>query len=142
MIKLNRANFDKDGYSCVSIDTDCGRFYGTAQVHPEDINIQSSFIGCEIAEYRATIAYFEEKLKRLNIEIKTLESLKNDFIKTYREQYHECVLLEKRLKQKQELKKEYKENIKTLKGIIKNKVENRIIILNKIEKKKLDREEK
>ena len=140
MIKLAQADFE-DGFSCVSIDTDCGKFSGVANVHPEDINIQSSFIGCEIAEYRATIAYFKEKLKRLNIEIKTLENLRNDFIKTYKEQYHECVLLEKRLKQKQELKKEYKKNIQSLKDIIKNKVENRIIIVNKI-KEKSNKEEK
>ena len=108
MIKLAQADFE-DGFSCVSIDTDCGKFSGVANVHPEDADIQSSFIGCEIAEYRATIAYFKEKLKRL--------------------------------KQKQELKKEYKKNIQSLKDIIKNKVENRIIIVNKI-KEKSNKEEK
>ena len=135
MIKLAQADFE-DGFSCVSIDTDCGKFSGVANVHPEDADIQSSFIGCEIAEYRGIISYFKEKLKRLNIEINTLENLRNDFIKTYKEQYHECTLLEKRLKQKQELKKEYKKNIQSLTDIIKNKVKNKIIINNKKKKKK------
>lgn len=134
MIKILKAEY-KDGFSKVVLGTDCGTFYGTALLHEEDKDIASSFLGCEIAEYRATIAYFKEKLKKINIEILTLESLKQDFIRRYREDYHECELLEKRLKEKQILKKEYKDNIKSLSRLIKNKIENRITILNKMKEK-------
>lgn len=139
MIKILKAEY-KEGLSQVILNTDCGTFYGTALLHEEDKDIASSFLGCEIAEYRATIAYFTEKLKRINIEILTLESLRQDFIKRYRENYHECELLEKRLKEKQILKKEYKGNIKSLSELIKNKIENRITILNKIKEKSNKRE--
>lgn len=139
MIKILKAEY-KDGFSKVALSTDCGIFYGTAILHEEDKDIASSFLGCEIAEYRATIAYFKEKLKRINIEILTLENLRQDFIKRYRENYHECELLEKRLKEKQILKKEYKDNIKSLNKLIRNKIENRIIILNKMKEKSNKRE--
>lgn len=139
MIKILRAEYE-NGFSKVALSTDCGIFYGTAFLHKEDKDIASSFLGCEIAEYRATIAYFKEKLKRINIEILTLENLRQDFIKRYCENYHECELLEKRLKEKQTLKKEYKDNIKSLNKLIKNKIENRIIILNKIKEKSNKRE--
>lgn len=135
MIKILKAEY-KDGFSNVALSTDCGVFYGTALLHEEDKNIASSFLGCEIAEYRATIAYFKEKVKRINIEILTLENLRQDFIKKYRENYHECELLEKRLKEKKVLKREYKDSIKSLNKLIKNKVENRITIINKIKEKK------
>ncbi len=134
MIKILKAEY-KDGFSNVTLNTDCGIFYGTALLHEEDKNIASSFLGCEIAEYRATILYFKEKIKRINIEILTLENLRQDFIRKYRENYHECELLEKRLKEKKNLKEEYKNNIKSLNKLIKNKVENRITIINKIKEK-------
>lgn len=136
MNKLIMSNFDsQSGISYVKIATDCGNFEGHAFVNPEDKEIASNFLGCEIAEYRATIKYFITKLTKINIEINTLEDLRQGFIKRYREDYHECELLEKKLKEKQLLKKEYKENIKSLRELIENKIQNRIIIINKMKER-------
>lgn len=140
MNKLISSNFDsQSGISYVKIATDYGNFEGYSYVNPEDKDIVSSFLGCEIAEYRATIKYFQKHISKLNIEINTLEELKQSFIKRYKEDYHECELLEKKLKEKQLLKKEYKENIKSLKNLIENKVQNRVIIIDKIKEKKSNR---
>lgn len=142
MIKLIDSEYDKEnGVSYVTIQTELGNFSGAAFLHPEDEDFPSSFLGCEIAEYRATIDYFEKLLYRLNIEIKTLESLRIDFIRTYKEEYHECMLLEKRLKQKNKLKQEIKENIKSLKELIDNKINNRLIIAKRMQEKKEEKSE-
>lgn len=142
MIKLINSEYDKEsGISYVTIQTELGNFSETALLHPEDADFSSSFLGCEIAEYRATINYFKKLLYRLNIEIKTLENLRIDFIRTYKEEYHECMLLEKRLKQKNKLKQEIKENIKSLKELIDNKINNRLIIAKRMQEKKEEKSE-
>ena len=67
MIKLLDANYDsEDGTSYAKIMTDCGIFEDWAFLHPDDKEIASKFLGCEIAEYRATLLYFHKKLSLLN----------------------------------------------------------------------------
>lgn len=137
MLKLLFADYNElDGTSYVKIATNYGNFEGYAYISPEDKEIASSFLGCEIAEYRAIIKYFQKRISKLNIEINTLEDLKQAFIKKYKEDYHECELLEKKLKEKQHLKREFKENIKSLRKLINDKIQNRIIIINKMKEKK------
>lgn len=142
MIKLLNSVYDKeDGVSCVTIETEIGNFNGYAFLHPEDEMIKSSFLGCEIAEYRATIEYFKKKLRILNIEIKTLENLRKDFKNTYKEDYHNCEILERRMEQKLIQKKEYEMIIYSLKKSINLKVDNRIEVLKKFDKKKENKEQ-
>lgn len=134
MIKLIDAKYyDEDGTSEAIIATEIGNFYGYAFLHPEDESVKSNFLGCEIAEYRATIAYFKERLKRLNIELKTLYEIKNGFNQIV------PVLVNKKIEQREQYKKEIKDNIKSLNAIIDNKVENRLIIIQKLEKRKAKR---
>lgn len=130
MIKLVSANYYEEcGTSVVEIMTELGKFKGVAELHEDDKDIASHFIGCEIAEYRATIQYFKKLLYRLNIEIKLLEKLpysKENF-KVY--------------EQKKNHKKEVLDNISSLKDIINNKLENRLVILKEIEKIQQKRKE-
>ena len=135
MFKLVKSNYDKeDGISFVEIQTDYGNFSDYSFLNPEDEDVASSFLGCELAEYRATIQYFEKCLTRVNIQINCLEDLKTRL-------GHEEPTLEKRLKQYKDYKKEITNNIKSLKEVINNKLENRLVIIDhmkKIKKKKTE----
>lgn len=137
MIKLISSNYDEeDGISEVVIATEIGNFYGCAFLHPDDENVASSFLGCEIAEYRATIAYFKEVLKRINISLNTLYELQyalNDFTP---------LTINKKIIQKEQYKKELQNNIKSLQEVINNKVENRLLIIKKLEEIKEKKEDK
>ena len=135
MFKLIDSYYDKeDGTSFVEIQTDYGKFSAYAFLNPEDKDAASSFLGCELAEYRATIQYFEKCLTRVNIQINCLEDL------YFRMDYSEPIL-EKRLEQYKNYKKEIIDNIKSLKEVINNKLENRLVILDHMKKKKEQKKE-
>lgn len=128
MFKLVKSNYNKeDGISFVEIQTDYGNFCDYSFLNPEDEDVASSFLGCELAEYRAIIQYFEKCLVRVNIQINCLEDLKNRL-------GHEEPVLEKRLKQYKDYKKEITNNIKSLKEVINNKLENRLVIIDHMKK--------
>lgn len=128
MFKLVKSNYDKeDGISFVEIQTDYGNFCDYSFLNPEDEDAASSFLGCELAEYRATIQYFKKCLTRVNIQINCLEDLKSRL-------GHEEPTLEKRLKQYKDYKKEITNNIKSLKEVINNKLENRLVIIDHMKK--------
>ena len=83
--KLIDSSFNKkNGVSHVKIKTKLGIFEGTAKRHQEDMDIQSSFFGCKLAELRAIKKCFlknkkEIKNKQLFLEnlISNLQLLKN-----------------------------------------------------------------
>lgn len=136
MIKLLTSNFDKeDGVSYVKIATDCGNFEGFAFLHPEDKEIVSTYLGCEIAEYRATIEYFKHKKYIVNIEIQELFRIRKELIKNNsffglankRAIRNINIIIEKKLGNKEF----YATCIKTLNRVINNKVNDRIDYLNK-----------
>lgn len=132
MIKLFDSNYDEEsGISFVEIETDYGHFCGYSFLSDDDKEIASSFLGCELAEYRAIIQYFEKCLMRVDIQIKCIEDLKKRGLVSN--------IADKRLSQYENYKKELKDNIKSLNDLINNKLENRIKIIehmNKIKEKK------
>lgn len=71
------SNFDGT-ISYVKIKTKLGHFEGYAYLHPIDDDYASSFLGCEIAEYRAIIDYLKKKRYITNIQIQTLENFKEN----------------------------------------------------------------
>lgn len=83
--KLIDSSFnEKNGVSYVKIKTKLGIFEGIAKRHPKDMDIQSNFFGCKLAELRAIKKYFlknkkEIKNKQLFLEnlISNLQLLKN-----------------------------------------------------------------
>lgn len=139
MIKLLESTYE-EGVSCSIIQTDIGNFYGYAFVHPEDEEIASTFVGCEVAEYRATIIYFNEKIRRLNCELNALYQLRNDFVKKLNLENEALVQLCKRIEQKENQKEIYRTDIANIKEAIDNKLNGRIEFLNKINEKKQDNE--
>lgn len=141
MIKLKDCNYDKEsGISYAEIETDIGIFYEYAFLNPEDADIESTFLGCEIAEYRATIEYFKAKLKNINIKINTLLDLQKDLKKITNENCKTYKKVCDKLKNYELEKKEFVYNIKSLKTAIENKIDNRIVIINKMKEKKQDSE--
>lgn len=83
--KLIDSSFnEKNGVSYVKIKTKLGIFEGIAKRHPKDMDIQSNFFGCKLAELRAIKKFFlknrkEIKNKQLFLEnlISNLQLLKN-----------------------------------------------------------------
>lgn len=83
--KLIDSSFnEKNGVSYVKIKTKLGIFEGIAKRHPKDMDIQSNFFGCKLAELRAIKKCFlknkkEIKNKQLFLEnlISNLQLLKN-----------------------------------------------------------------
>ena len=145
MIKLLHSNYDEaSGHSYVKIGTDCGIFEGHAFLHPEDSEVASSFFGCEIAEYRATLEYFKKKLHFLNIRQLSLLDLKRDYKNLQKDSFlyslglgdRYCRILNKRICQNEVQIKEYKANIKSLKVVINSAFEAREKTLAKIQKNK------
>lgn len=144
MIKLIDANYDaEDGTSYAKIMTDCGIFEDWAFLHPDDKGIASKFLGCEIAEYRATLLYFHKKLSLLNNKLLALYDLKRDYnhIGLTDEDRGYKKLIE-RIAQMELQKTDYKTDIKSLKKAIDAKIDNYEKNLLKIRKEKEEKDSK
>ena len=64
-----------NGYSTITIQTASGNYTGHAKVHPEDKCISSRIVGWKIAEQRALIKYYKDKIKKEKNIIKGIEEL-------------------------------------------------------------------
>ena len=82
----------------------------------EDKDIESSFAGCQMAEYRCIIQYYKKTLSQINLKLQTYYDLQKDFC--FNSQANE--VLKKKIKQKEIEKKLLKRNIKSLKDSIKD----------------------
>lgn len=117
MIKLLFSDYDrKRGVSYVKILTDKGIFEDYAYLSEEDKDIESSFAGCQMAEYRCIIQYYKKTLSQINLKLQTYYDLQKDFY--FNPKANE--VLKKKIKQKEIEKKLLKRNIKSLKDSIKN----------------------
>lgn len=143
MIKFLESNFDKNsGISCVKIATECGIFYGYALLNPEDKKYESGYLGCEIAEMRAIKDYYERKIHFLNTRILTLEDVAKDIRvnKQFDSEHFEYQIILKRLKQAKDQKQEFKEIIKDIDAAIEVKLDARVALVDRLEKKNQDNE--
>jgi hypothetical protein len=82
--------------------------------------IESNFLGCEIAEYRAVINYLKEARHRVNIGLHALYKARNMFKKSNQD----YSTLEKIIAKYEEENEEYKQNIQEINNHIRYKVEN------------------
>ena len=107
MIKLIESHFDEEsGISCVTLDTDLGKFYGYAFLNrEEDAEIASAYFGLE------ALYSFRVDLKRNP---------------QYNSESFEAQLLDRRINQKENQKRIYDVMIKNLKNAIKTRPEQRI----------------
>ena len=130
MIKLIESHFDEEsGISCVTLDTDLGKFYGYAFLNKEeDAEIASAYFGCELAEMEATLQYYDYKRFLLAQGLEALYRFRTDLKRNsqYNSESFEVQLLEKRIKQKETQKHLYDVMIKNLKNAIKTRPEQRI----------------
>ena len=130
MIKLIEAHFDEEsGISCVTLDTDLGKFYGYAFLNKEeDAEIASAYFGCELAEMEATLQYYDKKRYLLAQGLEALYSFRVDLKRNpqYNSESFEVQLLDKRINQKENQKRIYDVMIKNLKNAIKTRPEQRI----------------
>lgn len=62
-MKILESNYN-NGHSTIVIQTASGQFMGQARVHPEDKDVESRIIGWKIAEQRALISYYKDKIKK------------------------------------------------------------------------------
>lgn len=135
MIKLIKSEYE-EGFSYVEIETELGIFSGTATLHNEDKKYESEFLGCAIAEMRATRYYYEKKLRRLNSIINELFYLIKQFNKIESPKSEEQLIVEKRynnyIQQKCDILNEL--NSCSEKAIDK-KIEKRMNFINNLEKK-------
>ena len=130
MLKLTEAHFDEEsGISCVTLDTDLGKFYGYAFLNKEeDTDIASSYFGCELAEMDATLQYYDKKRYLLAQGLEALYSFRVDLKRNpqYNSESFEVQLLDRRINQKENQKRIYDVMIKNLKNAIKMRPEQRI----------------
>ena len=130
MLKLIESHFDEEsGISCVTLDTDLGKFYGYAFLNKEeDADIASSYFGCELAEMEATLQYYIKKRYILAQGLEALYRFRVDLKRNpqYNSESFEFELLEKRITQKENQKRLYDVMIKNLKNAIKVRPEQRI----------------
>ena len=130
MIKLIEAHFDEEsGISCVTLDTDLGKFYGYAFLNrEEDAEIASAYFGCELAEMEATLQYYDKKRYLLAQGLEALYSFRVDLKRNpqYNSESFEVQLLDRRINQKENQKRIYDVMIKNLKNAIKTRPEQRI----------------
>lgn len=130
MIKLIEAHFDEEsGISCVTLDTDLGKFYGYAFLNKEeDAEIASAYFGCELAEMEATLQYYDKKRYLLAQGLEALYSFRVDLKRNpqYNSESFEAQLLDRRINQKENQKRIYDVMIKNLKNAIKTRPEQRI----------------
>ena len=130
MIKLTEAHFvEESGISCVTLDTDLGKFYGYAFLNrEEDAEIASAYFGCELAEMEATLQYYDKKRYLLAQGLEALYSFRVDLKRNpqYNSESFEAQLLDRRINQKENQKRIYDVMIKNLKNAIKTRPEQRI----------------
>lgn len=70
------AHYDEEsGVSKVRIQTPYGVFKGKAKLHPNDINYDSRYAGCELAELRAVVKAYKFKKQILTAAYEELCSL-------------------------------------------------------------------
>lgn len=70
-MKFIRSNYEEDGHAYVVLEHLKTRFYGNANVHPDDINNASEFAGCILAEMRAQVKALKYERKIAKEEAET-----------------------------------------------------------------------
>lgn len=98
--KLLNSKYNADTkLSTATLQTPYGVMVGKARLHPDDTTYESSFFGCQIAEAKAKLRAYKEKIRENKIKIKALQDfekvLKN--LKDYNPHSLECKKLRKQI---------------------------------------------
>lgn len=126
--KIIQASFDSTtGISTTILETDLGRFIGTAKLHPDDESTASKYAGCRYAEMRATIKYLKMKKKVIKQQIKTLSNI-YPHIKGNKDK----IIINNSIKEWEEFEADCVFRIEQLSNSLQKSIEERDKILNKI----------
>ncbi len=125
--KLRESEYDEaDGLSYVEISTYLGAFCGYSFLHPDDEDIASEFMGCEIAELRAINSYLKEEIRVLKIKLETLNDLLTNYkqMKYYSPHRKEIKMLATKIIDLEDKIKEDEDRIQCYKNLIKYRIDN------------------
>ena len=124
--KLIYSDYNQEtGESMVVIRNKLGEFYGTASLHPEDL--ESTFVGCRYAEVRAYISCEQYKREMIDMQIKALVDFEN-ILKgrwNYNDQSMEARRLRKRIHELKAERNKIKENIAAMKKALRAMMDER-----------------
>lgn len=138
-IKVIESYFDKEtGVSKVIIDTELGRFCGTAKVAEEDKEYFSSYAGKRYAELKAIINMLKYKKKIVYYQIKALNNCRKaiETTKDYDKNAYPNRRIRKDIYELKEIYKYITESIENIKQKIKDDFKDRVRIINKYKEKK------
>jgi predicted nucleic acid-binding Zn-ribbon protein len=138
-IRLYSSNFDENtGISTATIATDYGFFSATSKLHEEDLDISSSYAGCEYAEIRATIKYIRKRIEVLNNQITGLENYQKQLLgrADYDPKSTENIVLRKQIDILKREKEDWRRRKESLTNALVIKMNSRRTIVNAIANKK------
>lgn len=138
-IKLYSSNFDENtGISTATIATDYGFFSATSKLHEEDLDISSSYAGCEYAEMRATIKYIKKRIEILNNQITGLENYQKQLLgrADYDPKSTENIVLRKQIDILKREKEDWRRRKESLTNALVIKMNSRRTIVSAIANKK------
>ena len=138
-IKLYSSNFDENtGISTATIATDYGFFSATSKLHEEDLDISSSYAGCEYAEMRATIKYIKKRIEVLNNQITGLENYQKQLLgrADYDPKSTENIVLRKQISILKREKEDWRRRKESLTNALVIKMNSRRTIVSAIANKK------
>ena len=138
-IHLLNSNFDEEtGISSVTIGTDYGLFTATSKLHSEDLDISSSYAGCEYAEMRAIIKYIKKRIEVINSQIKGLGNYQKQLLgrADYNPKSPENIVLRKEIENLNNEKKDWYRKKDSLTNSLIIKMNGRRTIVNAIANKK------
>lgn len=138
-IKLYSSNFDENtGISTATIATDYGFFSATSKLHEEDLDISSSYAGCEYAEMRATIKYIKKRIEVLNNQITGLENYQKQLLgrADYDPKSTENIVLRKQIGILKREKEDWRRRKESLTNALVIKMNSRRTIVSAIANKK------
>lgn len=133
--KLIYSNYDREtGISFIKIRNKYGTFEARAKLCEEDRDIESRFLGCEIALCKAEIKTFKTVLKDLDIQIHTLRNFEKTLksLKEYNKDSLENRRLRRRIHELEAEKADIKCKIILIEDYCKNATNNRREFLKKI----------
>ena len=136
-MELIKSDYNKEtGLAFAEIKTRLGNFSAFAKPHKEDMDIKSNYLGCFIAEMKATIQYYKEEQKILKIRINTLENYQKLIkgLKEYNQHSRENRKLRRMIYELKEDSKFLDKEIENLKQVIEDSCKDKRIFLKRIEK--------
>ena len=137
--KLINSYYNKEnGVSYSVIQTDKGIFSASSLLREEDKDVESSFLGCELAEKKAQIKYLQTENRELLYAIHILENLEKELkcIKGYNPHSLEARRLRRKIYELKDIHKEQKENIQNIKENVLKDTEAKLNFKRKFRKDK------